>query len=184
MDVIDYYTGTANVMAYNLSSCPQIVDSGRGSYDTTGVKKPDAPSLPPWKWSIHSYLLFLCRNLFVIFVYKHSLGNYEGTQDLRRTGYEDLLYGFGIPWWSILASISRIDRPFAIWVFGLTTVRVRVPECYPVGDRRVGQLHMHNRPHLVSLLADQWIVMMWRRAGITSLCFSCQAGRMSHSLAS
>ena len=48
----------------------------------------------------------------------------------------------------------------------------------------VVQLHMHNRLHLVSLLVDQWVVMMWRRAGITSLCFPCQAGRMSHRLAS
>lgn len=62
----------------------------------------------------------------MIFVYQRGLGNYEGTQDLGRTGYDNLLYGFGIPWWPILASISRIYRPLAIRMFGLTTVRVRV----------------------------------------------------------
>lgn len=34
----------------------------------------------------------------MIFVYQRGLGNYEGTQDLGRTGYDNLLYGFGIPW--------------------------------------------------------------------------------------
>lgn len=56
-----------------------------------------------------------------------SFCNILPTNTVNPQYLNSLLYGPDIPWQSIPASPSRIGRLFVILVFGLTTVRARVP---------------------------------------------------------